>query len=61
MNFKRLRYFAKVVDVGSLTQAADLLNIAQPALSQQIAILEAEVRLQLLVRTKRGVVPDRGG
>ena len=35
MNFKRLRYFAKVVDVGSLTQAADLLQHraarAQPA------------------------------
>ena len=61
MNFKRLRYFAKVVDVGSLTQAADLLNIAQPALSQQIATLEAEVRQALLVRTKRGVTPTEAG
>jgi LysR family nitrogen assimilation transcriptional regulator len=61
MNFKRLKYFAKVVDVGSLTQAADLLNIAQPALSQQIAILEAEVKQQLLVRTKRGVSPTEAG
>jgi LysR family nitrogen assimilation transcriptional regulator len=61
MNFKRLRYFAKVIDVGSLTQAADLLNIAQPALSQQIAILEAEVKQQLLVRTKRGVSPTEAG
>lgn len=61
MNFKRLRYFAKVVDVGSLTQAADLLNIAQPALSQQIAILEVEVKQQLLVRTKRGVTPTEAG
>lgn len=61
MNFTRLRYFAKVVDVGSMTQAADLLNIAQPALSQQIATLEAEVRQQLLVRTKRGVSPTEAG
>ena len=61
MNFKRLRYFAKIIDVGSLTQAADLLHIAQPALSQQIATLEAEVRQQLLVRTKRGVVPTEAG
>jgi LysR family nitrogen assimilation transcriptional regulator len=61
MNFKRLRYFAKVVDVGSLTQAADLLNIAQPALSQQIAILESEVKQRLLVRTKRGVLPTEAG
>ncbi len=61
MNFTRLRYFAKVVDVGSVTQAADLLNIAQPALSQQIATLESEVRQQLLVRTKRGVSPTEAG
>ncbi len=61
MNFKRLRYFAKIIDVGSLTQAADLLHIAQPALSQQIATLEAEVRQQLLVRTKRGVIPTEAG
>ena len=61
MNFKRLRYFAKIIDVGSLTQAADLLHIAQPALSKQIATLEAEVRQQLLVRTKRGVIPTEAG
>ncbi len=61
MNFTRLRYFAKVVDVGSVTQAADLLNMAQPALSQQIATLEAEVRQQLLIRTKRGVSPTEAG
>jgi LysR family nitrogen assimilation transcriptional regulator len=61
MNFKRLKYFAKVVDVGSLTQAADLLHVAQPALSQQIVTLEAEVHQQLLVRTKRGVTPTEAG
>jgi len=61
MNLRRLKYFVKVVDVGSLTQAADLLHIAQPALSQQIATLEGEVRRQLLVRTKRGVTPTEAG
>jgi LysR family transcriptional regulator, nitrogen assimilation regulatory protein len=61
MNFRRLRYFVKIVDVGSLTQAADLLYIAQPALSQQIVTLEGEVRQKLLVRTKRGVTPTEAG
>lgn len=61
MNFRRLQYFVKIVDVGSLTQAADILHVAQPALSQQIATLEAEVRQQLLVRTKRGVTPTAAG
>jgi hypothetical protein len=35
MNLRRLQYFVKIVDIGSLTQAADILHIAQPALSQQ--------------------------
>jgi len=61
MNLRRLQYFVKIIDVGSLTQAADLLHIAQPALSQQLATLEGEVRQQLLVRTKRGVTPTEAG
>lgn len=61
MNLRRLRYFVKIVDVGSLTQAADLLHVAQPALSQQLATLEGEVRQQLLTRTKRGVTPTEAG
>lgn len=61
MNLRRLQYFVKIVDVGSLTQAADILHIAQPALSQQLATLEGEVHRQLLLRTKRGVVPTEAG
>lgn len=61
MNLRRLKYFVKVVDVGSLTQAADLLHVAQPAISQQLATLEGEVRQQLLLRTKRGVIPTEAG
>lgn len=61
MNLRRLRYFVKIVDIGSLTQAADVLHIAQPALSQQLATLEGEVRQQLLLRTKRGVTPTEAG
>ncbi|WP_025038706.1 nitrogen assimilation transcriptional regulator NAC [Bradyrhizobium sp. DOA9] len=61
MNLRRLQYFVKIVDVGSLTQAADVLHVAQPALSQQLATLEGEVRQQLLVRTKSGVVPTEAG
>ena len=61
MNLRRLKYFVKIVDIGSLTQAADVLHIAQPALSQQLATLEGEVRQQLLTRTKRGVTPTEAG
>lgn len=51
MNFRRLKYFVKIVDIGSLTQAAEVLHIAQPALSQQVATLEGELNQQLLIRT----------
>ncbi|WP_211464673.1 nitrogen assimilation transcriptional regulator NAC [Collimonas silvisoli] len=61
MNLRRLKYFVKIVDIGSLTQAAEILHIAQPALSQQLAVLEGEFRQQLLVRTKRGVTPTEAG
>ena len=61
MNLRRLQYFVKIVDIGSLTQAADVLHIAQPALSQQLATLEGEFHQQLLVRTKRGVTPTEAG
>lgn len=61
MNFRRLKYFVKIVDIGSLTQAAEVLHIAQPALSQQVATLEGEFNQQLLIRTKRGVTPTDAG
>ncbi len=61
MNLRRLKYFVKIVDVGSLTQAADILHIAQPALSQQLATLEGEVKQQLVIRTQRGVTPTEAG
>lgn len=61
MNLRRLKYFVKIVDIGSLTQAAEVLHIAQPALSQQVATLEGELNQKLLHRTKRGVTPTEAG
>ena len=37
MDTKRLYNFIRVVDLGSVTKAAQTLNIAQPALSQWTA------------------------
>lgn len=61
MDTRRLASFIKVVDLGSLTQAANTLNVAQPALSQQVATLEAEFGTQLLIRSPRGVTPTEAG
>jgi DNA-binding transcriptional LysR family regulator len=57
MNFKRghLRYFVAVADEGQITRAARKLQLAQPALSQAIAQLEADLGFKLLERHARGV------
>ena len=44
-----------------MTRAAKLLNVAQPALSQQIASLESDFKRKLLVRSARGVKPTEAG
>lgn len=61
MQFKQLRYFVAVVDAGSISRAANVVHIAQPALSQQIADLEERIGMQLLLRTPRGVKPTPAG
>jgi LysR family transcriptional regulator, nitrogen assimilation regulatory protein len=61
MDTRRLSAFVKIVDTGSLTRAADNLHVAQPALSQQVAALEAHFGKRLLIRSKRGVIPTEAG
>lgn len=61
MNLRRLKYFVKIVDVGSLTLASEILHVAQPALSQQLATLEGEFKQKLLLRTQQGVVATEAG
>ena len=59
--FRQLRYFTAIVDAGSLTRAAAVLFVAQPALSQQTAALEAELGVRLLNRSSKGVIPTEAG
>lgn len=61
MDLRQLSYFVAVVDGGSFSRAAVALNLAQPTLSRQIGLLEAELGERLLVRTGRGAVATPAG
>ena len=55
MHSKQLHYFITTVQKGSIAAAARALDIAQPAISQQLASLEREVKARLLERSFSGV------
>ena len=61
MDLKQLEYFVRVAELGSFTRAAVELEVAQPALSRQVRLLEVELRQTLLVRNGRGAVPTEAG
>lgn len=55
VELRHLRYFAAVARVEHFGQAAQMLGIAQPALSRQVRQLEEEIGIELLERLPRGV------
>lgn len=55
LNYHHLHYFWVVARQGKLTQAAELLNISQSALSMQIRQLEEELGKDLFVRKGRSL------
>lgn len=62
MELRQLSYFDAVARHRHFTRAAEEMHVAQPALSQQILRLEAELGTQLLERTTRRVrLTDAGG
>ena len=53
MTLQQLTYFLAAAEHGSFTAAADVLHLARPSISEQIAHLEAELGVALFVRTGR--------
>ncbi|HZQ60282.1 MAG TPA: LysR family transcriptional regulator [Casimicrobiaceae bacterium] len=61
ITLRQLQYFARIVELGNITRAAEQLYVAQPALGLQIRQLESELAVKLLNRHSRGVSPTRAG
>lgn len=55
MNTKQLQYFLVTAEKSSITAAARELDVAQPAISLQLANLEHELKTKLFERDFRGV------
>ena len=61
VDLKQLEYFVRVAELGSFTRASIALDVAQPALSRQVRLLEVELHQSLLVRNGRGATPTEAG
>lgn len=55
MTLQQLRYIIKIVECGSITEAAKQLFISQPSLSNAVKELETELGIEIFYRTTRGM------
>jgi LysR family transcriptional regulator, nitrogen assimilation regulatory protein len=60
-DLRKLYYFLRIVELGSISKAALELRTAQPALSKSIRCLEFDLRTSLLERSPKGVQPTPAG
>lgn len=61
MRLQQLIYFEKIIEKGSINEAAKALYLTQPSLSNALKELENEMKVQLLVRNKQGIIPTAEG
>ncbi|MGC4250257.1 MAG: LysR substrate-binding domain-containing protein [Sphingobium sp.] len=61
LDLRQLYYFLTVVEQGSISAAASVLEIAQPSLSENLSRLERKLQVQLVIRTGRGIQLTEAG
>ena len=55
MDIKQLTALIAVAYTGSVTRAAEMLRIVQPAVTRQIQLLEQELGSELFARSRQGM------
>ena len=61
MDFKQLRAFLTVAEMGNVTRAAEVLHLVQPAVSRQLKLLEEDIGAPLFERERHGMVLTDAG
>ena len=61
MTLRQLEYFVQAAKMGSINRAAKTLLVAQSAMSRQLHLLEHEVGVALLIRTRTGIELTQDG
>lgn len=61
MNLKKLKAFMLVLDKGSFSEAAEMMDLSQPAISQQVKSLEEDLGVSLLNRSSSTIKPTAAG
>ena len=59
MNVRQLEAFRAVMSCGSVSRAAEMLNVSQPAISQLLSLLEQDCQFQLFERVNRRLRPTK--
>lgn len=61
MDLRQISYFVALFEEGSVTRAANRLNVVQPAVSMQLAKLERDLDQKLFERRSKAMVPTAAG
>ncbi|HEO7754751.1 TPA: LysR family transcriptional regulator [Streptococcus agalactiae] len=61
MRIQQLQYVIKIVETGSINEAAKQLYITQPSLSNAVRNLETEMGIQIFIRNPKGITLTKDG